>query len=705
MVRGDHRLTDRNAIAIRYFQGTGTFVLPFPNFNTVAGFDADLHYESRNANITDTWNISPSTVNQSRFAYARSLGLLPPENNLQSPRFDILDGSLASFGALEFFTQGRIFNVYQGNDVVSREMGRHQLKFGFDARYIQDNSVNQTNDRGLYSFQSISTFLNGQPASLTQAFGPSELGFREHLYSAFAQDDYRIRPTLTINIGLRWEYQSDIDEAHGLTSVLDPTRSGSVGLAGTGPLGSFYVGNPATKSNPANFAPRLGFAWNPNSGKLVVRGGYGIYYDSFNFTALSEARTNPPLNYTFNLGDFSGANNFDALLAGTAPFIVDSRQQVGSFGNLTDLGTITTVNRNMRNPYVQQWDLLFDYQLARSAIASIGYVGAQGTHLQAFIPINPIAPADRPAPATSAADEAARINEFEAAVAAENGPGDNRVDPRFDQVNIVTDAASSTFHSLQLNLRTSMRYGLTLQAAYTYSKSIDDSSSSNPNQENFDAGVQQNVNNLALERGPSNYDIPNRIVVTGVWALPFVKAGESQLAKLLMKGWTFSSINTWQSGIPANIYAGPVTVPGAAPIADVNIDGVFTPAGADNTRAHCDSGGADFQLGNAASIAAQTRYTQPLLGNDGTCGRNRFRLNSLTAFNWAFSKDFRLTEKGLMGSGPWSIEFRAEVYNMFNHPNLSISSAAELTLTNPAFGLYDTAGAPHTMQLAMKLVF
>jgi hypothetical protein len=89
LLRGDHHFTDRNSIAIRYFLGTGTFVLPFPNFNTLAGFDADLHYESRNANISDTWNASPGTVNQARFAYARSLGLLPPENNLQSPRFDI----------------------------------------------------------------------------------------------------------------------------------------------------------------------------------------------------------------------------------------------------------------------------------------------------------------------------------------------------------------------------------------------------------------------------------------------------------------------------------------------------------------------------------------------------------------------------------------------------------------------------------------
>src|ERR1700678_1028119 len=142
LVRGDQNFSSTNRLSLRYFQGTGPLVLPFPQFNTLSGFDADLHYEARNVNITDVWTISPTVANQVRFAYARSLGLLPPENNLQSPRFTVLDGSIASFGALPYFTQGRIFNVYQANDIVTIVRGRHSLNIGFDARYIQDNSVN-----------------------------------------------------------------------------------------------------------------------------------------------------------------------------------------------------------------------------------------------------------------------------------------------------------------------------------------------------------------------------------------------------------------------------------------------------------------------------------------------------------------------------------------------------------------------------------
>ena len=126
---------------------------------------------------------------------------------------------------------------------------------------------------------------------------------------------------------------------------------------------------------------------------------------------------------------------------------------------------------------------------------------------------------------------------------------------------------------------------------------------------------------------------------------------------------------------------------------------------ADNTRANCNLAGSSFKLGNASSIAMQTRFSQPLLGNDGTCGRNIYRLNSLVNFNWAFAKDFRLKESGPLGSGPWTLQFRTEVYNMFNNPNRTVSSYADLTLTNPQFGTFDTSGSPRTLQLALRLTW
>ncbi len=699
LIRGDQKFSDKHNLAIRYFQSTGTSILDFPAFNTLSGFDSNLHNESRNANITDTYAFTPATVNQLRLGYNRSIALLPPQNGLESPRFTVV--GLVGFGALPYFPQGRIFNIFQLNDVVSRAAGRHLLKFGFDGRKIQDNSVNATNGRGSFVFASLDDFLAGQPTTWSQAFGPTTLGFRTNVFSLFAQDDYKLRPNLTINLGLRWEYQGALDEAHGQISVLDPALTGSIGNAGEGALGAFHLGNPSVNSNPANFAPRLGVAWNPNGGKLVVRAGYGIVWNTFTFTPLSSARTNPPLNYNFGLNGaaaFQGQNNFDSLVNGTAPIIVQAQQQLGSFGDLTNFGSLSTVNRNLKNAYVQQYNLGFEYRLAPATVASVAYVGAKGTHLPVVIPVNSVV--GGPAPATSAQDELNRLAEFQAAFQSENGPGNNRLDPRFNQVNLNTDAASSSYSSLQLGLRHSLKYGLTLQGSYTWSKSIDDSSSSNPTQDSNDNGFPQNAKALFLDRAVSNYDVPHRIVITSVWNVPFFNGRSGLLSNLLLKGWSFQTVNTWQSGIPGTILSGPVQG-----ITDVNLDGNFITNGDDNTRANFNPSGTGFSLNNPASIAAQTQYSQPLLGNNGTSGRNTVRLRNLVNFDWAFQKEWQLKESGVLGSGPWALQFRSELYNAFNNPYLRPSSDNWRTVSSAGFGLLNSAAPSRNLQLALRLVW
>jgi hypothetical protein len=354
LLRGDQHFSDRHALSLRYLQTTGTEILNFPAFNTLSGFDSNLHNESRNANITDTFSLTPATINQFRLGYDRSIALLPPENGLESPRFTI--AGLVGFGALPYFPQGRIFNIYQFNDVASHIAGKHLLKVGFDGRKINDNSVNATNARGSYVFDSLTDFLAGQLTSWSQAFGPTTHGFRTNLFSFFAQDDYKLRSNLTINFGVRWEYQGALGEAHNQISVLDPSLTSAIGSAGTGALGAFRVGNPVVNANPANFSPRVGFNWNPRNSNLVVRGGYGIYRDSFTFSALADARTNPPLDYSFALSgnaSFQGSNNFDNLVQGTAPIITSAQKQLGSFGILKNFGSLDTVNRSLKNPYTQ----------------------------------------------------------------------------------------------------------------------------------------------------------------------------------------------------------------------------------------------------------------------------------------------------------------------------------------------------------------
>jgi hypothetical protein len=339
--------------------------------------------------------------------------------------------------------------------------------------------------------------------------------------------------------------------------------------------------------------------------------------------------------------------------------------------------------------------LSLEYHFASSTVATLGYVGSKGTHLELMVPINSVV--NRPAAATSLADELARLAAFQAAYETENGSGANRLDPRFTQVNLITDWASSSYHALQVGMRHSLRYGLTLQGFYTWSKSLDDSSSSNPTQDANDNGFPQNAASLRLDRAVSNFDIPHRIAITAVWKLPFFGTRSGVLFNVLLKGWSFQSINTWQSGIPATILSGPVLG-----ITDVNLDGNFIPNGDDNTRANCGTG-AGFTLNDPTSIAAQTKYSQPLLGNNGSCGRNTLRLKNYVDFDWAFQKEYRLKESGILGSGPWTVQFRAEFYNIFNNPYLRPSGDAWRTVSSAGFGLLNSAGPSRKVQFALRL--
>ena len=697
LIKGDQYFSESHHLSSRYFSTDGNQVLTFPSFNTLAGFDSLLHWEARNANITDTYVFSPASVNELRVGYSRSIATLPPQNGLVSPRFNI--AGLVGFGALPYFPQGRLFNLYQVNDIYSHTVGRHLLKFGFDFRDIQDNSQNATLGNGYFDFGSLNQFLAGQPDLWEQAFGPTALGFRSKLFSAFAQDDFKLTPRLTLNAGLRWDYQGALSEAHGNISVLDPSLQGTaIGNAGTGALGAFRVGNPVIKANPLNFGPRVGFAWNPGGGKLAIRGGYGIYWDAFTFSALAQARSNAPEHYTFSLSgsnNITGGNSLDALLAGTSTIQRQANAQIGSFGSLKNFGSLTTLKRGLRNPYVQQYNLGLEYQLTRSTVASAAYVGSKSTHLGIDVPINSVA--NRPAGATSSADEQTRLSQFESVYDNESGAGNNRIDSRFNQVNLITDLAASNYNSLQLSLRHSLAYGLTLQGSYTWSKSIDNSSTQNPTQDSNDNGFPQNVNNLRAERAVSNFDVPHRFVLTSVWRVPLFASHQDLLSRILLKGWDFETINTFQSGVPGTALAGTRTVAdgsgNSVSIADVNLDGNYIPNGDDNTRA------------NASNVSGHLVYSQPLLGNDGTAGRNTLRLNHYLTFNWALQKEFKFAESGPGGSGPWALQFRTEAYNIFNNPYLRPSGDNWRTISSAGFGELNSAGPSRNLQLALRLLW
>jgi hypothetical protein len=317
------------------------------------------------------------------------------------------------------------------------------------------------------------------------------------------------------------------------------------------------------------------------------------------------------------------------------------------------------------------------------------------------MPINPLL--SRTNPATSAADEVARLSQFQAAFNHENGvfrkPDGTtepnwRLDPRFDQVNLQEAGGSSIYHSLQAEWKKGFSHGLQFQASYTWSKSIDDASDFNPSIQANDYSFAQSAANLKAERGASNFDITHRVLVTGIWQVPFFH-GLHGAARKMLDGWSFESVNMWQTGLPATLLAGP-----RLGITDANLDGnlVLTTL-SDNTRANC-AADASFVLGQPGQIHG---FSQPLLGNNGTCGRNTVRMNHLVNFDWSLFKEMTLNEGGFLGSAPLTLQLRAEAYNVFNIPFLTATSDNWRTVSSASFGTYNSAGAARRMQLAVRL--
>ena len=397
LVRGDAVLTRNHTLTGRYYQNLGT------SFNRTAGslpgFDATFDPKGRNAMLAETWVISPRATNELRLSYGRASALFSAENDPATPRYNVT--GLVGFGTVQSWPQGRIFNVYQLNDVASLVRGRHVWKAGFDLRYVQDNSINDSSRRGVYTFASVDDFLNGKLAAFSQLFGNTYRGFRTTYNGLFVQDDWRVAPHFTLNLGVRAEFQGGLSEVNQMQSVLDPSLSTAIGNAGTGSLGAFRNDKPSVQPNNSLVAPRFGFAWNPNGGRFSIRGGYGIYFDSMIFNGLQAGRYTPPTNYTGSLAAaaITGSNTLANLLAGTAQVQKDYGSQVGGFGTLKNLGSITSSLPDLRNPYAQHFSLGVQSRLTSSMVLDLAYVGTRGVALTTLGPGNSVDPYKHIAPA------------------------------------------------------------------------------------------------------------------------------------------------------------------------------------------------------------------------------------------------------------------------------------------------------------------
>ena len=271
---------------------------------------------------------------------------------------------------------------------------------------------------------------------------------------------------------------------------------------------------------------------------------------------------------------------------------------------------------------------------------------------------------------------------------------------------------SSNYNGLAVQVKQAAVHGFQAQFAYTYSKSLDDDSDFNVAQIGQDLSYPQGAGAAfrRAEYGPSNFDITHRDSADDSVADSLLAGAARAGWDTCLGGWNFSTIEQWQSGVPATLLNG-----SRLGIADVNGDGSLT-NGLDNTRVSVRPGGHDFRLSRAATVANTTgvnpiladpelRYVPTLLGNSGTLGRDTFRMPSLPDVDWSVAKQTQLTERGLAGSAPLALEVRADAFNVFNLPFLTATGSNWNTISSPAFGLVNSAGNTRKVQIAAKLRF
>jgi hypothetical protein len=704
-VRGDLNLTSKDSLWARYSKANSSASssgLTFIGTN-IPGFGATSENRPEQATVQYVRLISPSAVNEFRFGYGHSEPAFPIDTPFPlGPRISIASGEVMNFGVWEGLPQGRAQDTFQFTDNVTFIRGRHNFKAGGEYYYLRADSFFDALTRGFYQFATWADFAAGRPLVAQQRFGDSARNNRVKNAFAFFQDDWKVTRNLTLNLGVRYEFAGGPTETNGRISNLNIENQTAFGAAGAGRWGLLETGKPSFQSNN-NWAPRIGFAWNVGgSQNMVIRGGYGIAYDFVFLNPITNQRFLPPFIVTGVLtgqASFAGDNSWANFVAGTSRLQSETQAQVGQLSTtVANFGNISpAIDQGLRNSQVHQWNLGVQRDVM-GMVLKASYVGTKGNYLSRSRDLNLIA--SPVTPATSLADEQARLGEFQAAFAGLSGGAtrqSNRIDPRYNVITWVDSSANSNFHSAQFEVQKRMSRGYLFNANYTVGKAIDDGSdvlgvliNDSPNQQN----PLDNRNN----RAPSQFDLRQRLVISHVWQLPWGKGSSNWFVRSIAAGWSFAGITSFRSGFPVTLDAGPrlglnpLTVIGGGAQIRPNVAGPVNfdprPAGSE---------GSPFgATGGLSNYASSLGLSQPLLGNFGTMGRNVLRLNGERNFDWNVYKNFAVTER-------MYFQVRCEMYNVFN--NTSFQETNRL-ITNPNFGQYNTVGQnARWLQLAARFVF
>jgi hypothetical protein len=691
--RIDFQESSQSSWFFRYSQSGDPQYLP--NLTSIApGMGNNVVVDAKQTVIANTRLFGASRVNEFRFAVNRFVSQniqtrANTTNIVSSLGIPGVDTSIPLFWGIPFFQINGFSSIGECNDCpfvnwntsfnvsdgFSWTRGRHQIKFGGDYRRFRYNEIGAVVPRGRFTFNGqysnspMADFLLGYMSNSESQIGAPIANYRQNYAALYLQDGWKITSKLTINAGLRWEVEPPYLDKHdaivNIDYVWDNSHEPIFVRAGTGSLlegnPQFPVGPPfqlvrdgrfgrrASKTNWVDLAPRLGIAWQIDP-KTVLRTGAGIYW----VRDISNAVFDVVRNIPFTIRQNEVANNATPNLSWAKPF--------------TQTGAPTFILANQfgePDSYVAQWSFGVQRELTSGASLEVSYLGSAGVHLRRLQVYNSAPP----------------------------GPGTTNSRRPFTYLNgnvqTMTAPVHSSYDALLLRFQQRLSHGLTWLSSYAFGKSIDNGSGVRTT--DGDALTPPNNYNLRAERGLSAFDFRHRWTNSFVYEFPFGKG--SRLKSILAGGWQLGGIVTLQSGFPASIFCGPGNWQNNDTTCYADATGV-------NTDLPSDQRGQSNWFNRAAFVnrsgVANNRPQDVTQYRYGTAGRNVLIGPPLVNVDGSVAKNWQLRES-------WRLEFRAEFFNLPNHP---IFGQPDTSPGSPTYGIIgSTRVDSREVQLALKLVF
>ena len=665
--RADQVLSAKHTLFERYIWFDGTQISP-------ATFSATNFPQSgQNLAVGETWTVTPTLVNEVRLGYNRANHLDAPISlggrnwvqdvglqnvagatdpiNFGRPNWTISGFSGQGEGTI---TQGAIENIYSISDAVSKVWGKHTIRFGIQAQNRRFFQITEVPPRGTFTFNGqfsgnpIADYLLGLCSSCQGAFGSSRSNYRSNTISPFVDDVWQLTPKLTLHVGIRYEYLAPWKEINNQEGAFD-AASGKIAYhkvpaqipASLAPLiinqNNFYPAG-ILKPDKNNWAPRVGIAYSATP-RTVIRTGFGVYYDNMNLNELQFTRLVPPFygNYTLQPDK-------------TSPLRIDTL--FPSLNNIAQFPAPFSVDPNNRTPYTLQWNFNIQQSLGKNMVLEVAYTGS-GSHKLAK-----------------------RFNQNQLNFG--TTPAITRTPyPQFAAGILTSDNdANASFNAGSIRVEKRYSAGLFLLANYQFSKNIDNNSGE------VEANDTAFRTNKKLDRSVSRYNQAHRAAFSGGYELPIGK-GKRWLsnggpAAYILGGWQVQGISELLSGF--------YITPSGTNVCNC---GSFVPQRVNVVRS--DYGRLDNPTPNR--WYDKTAFALPAAGFQGNAGRNKILGPPFRNLDFSVAKNFPITER-------FKLQYRAEFFNILNHPNFGFPDA---NISNVTAGVISSAYDGRDIQMGLRL--